>query len=383
MKRIVGFFVFLVLINLFFPGFGAETPTEIRTFFSGINSHDLMIDRSGNLWVANADVNTITKLNPSGSIDEVIPNIPTTVGLYDTRNLMIQDVNGSIDVLTDNGTIVVLDENGNRVGGSYIPNVNRVIDFAMDASGSLWAAGYWSVDNTCSYTVPQYESYYDRDEKKWKSRHVCDRTYTYACPSYGENITLLDPGAMVKGQLHFDAHGDFPAQMAADGSGNIWVTQHQRNIIIKLDPFGTTIGKYDVGSSSEGIALDPSGNVWVGTDAHEIVKLSPTGQILNRTHLDTRDWKFGPDRVVADQAGYVWVANPMNGVVELDPSGRIVASYPMPNPVALAIDAQRNVWVVNNQSGGNNLWEIPQTAMGAQYSPVSKTQSQAAQNEDP
>ncbi len=176
--------------------------------------------------------------------------------------------------------------------------------------------------------------------------------------------------------------GGPPASLAADTSGNIYLTTGS---IIVLNPEGTVIGIYNNGYNiSGGLAIDASGNLW-GTDMYQYVfELSHDGSLMGSYNVGNRPegitidgsgniWVAGsgsnyitelganvrtctvgnaPQRIAVDTLGCLWVTNSGdNTVTWLSPDCSSTNTYPTGNtPMGIAIDQSGNIWIANSGS---------------------------------
>jgi DNA-binding beta-propeller fold protein YncE len=100
-----------------------------------------------------------------------------------------------------------------------------------------------------------------------------------------------------------------------------------------------------------GLALDASGNLYVGNTAGNDVL------VYNPSHVQTRrvtQGVQGPTGVAIDPSGNLWVANSSaNSITEYGPAGKQITlpgtlMYGIDNPQAIAVDGLYDVWVENN-----------------------------------
>ncbi len=100
-----------------------------------------------------------------------------------------------------------------------------------------------------------------------------------------------------------------------------------------------------------GLALDASGNLYVGNTGGNNVL------VYNPSHVQTRTITQGvqaPTGVAIDPSGNLWVANSSaNSITEYGPAGKQIAvpgtlMYGIDNPQAIAVDGLYDVWVENN-----------------------------------
>jgi sugar lactone lactonase YvrE len=176
-----------------------------------------------------------------------------------------------------------------------------------------------------------------------------------------------------------------PFGVATDASGNVYVGDSGNNLIRKISPAGvvsTLAGSGQIGASNgtgtaasfnypAGLATDASGNVYVGDPGNQLIrKISPagvvstlagSGQIGASNGTGTAASFYFPYRVATDASGNVYVADGGNNLIRkispagvvstLAGSGQIGASNgtgiaaSFNNPSGVATDASGNVYV--------------------------------------
>ena len=166
--------------------------------------------------------------------------------------------------------------------------------------------------------------------------------------------------------------------------------------VTKMSSSGATLGTYIAGSFPEGVAIDPTGNIWVvnkgngtqGTVAGDssITELSPSGATIGTYAVGSY-----PEIVAIDSAGNVWVTNGYgrggvdqteSSVTELSSCGALTHTYITGfQPYGISIDKSGNVWVTNYGNGTagtiateSNVQEYMGAAKGPQYFPYSGPQ---------
>lgn len=157
-----------------------------------------------------------------------------------------------------------------------------------------------------------------------------------------------------------------PSGIAIDGSGYVWISDHGgAGTVTELSPAGVAIsgsGGYVVTAQSQfnGIALDPSGNIWLAAyNDSAVIKLSSSGTVLSGASGYTDATIKTPYNVAVDGSGNVWVTNCNNScagpysLAVVSNSGTILSGTNgyagFSNiPTALAIDASGNAWVATD-----------------------------------
>ena len=139
--------------------------------------------------------------------------------------------------------------------------------------------------------------------------------------------------------------GKYPADIAMDASGNLWVANYGSADVTELSPSGSVIGTYPAGNQPIAIAIAPSGKVWVvNQGSNTVTELGPDGSRKGDYPTGQR-----PDALAIDLMANIWIANSNdNTVTVLSPSGTTVGTYPAGGmPTALAVDKSYNIWIAD------------------------------------
>ena len=159
-----------------------------------------------------------------------------------------------------------------------------------------------------------------------------------------------------------------PVPVAIDASGNVWVgnTATGANSVSKLSPLGAPISGAS-GYTGAGIvdpysiAIDSSGNVWTGNVTPDTLsEISNTGTPISGTSGYTGGHLNAPYAIAFDSLGNAWVVNNVGqSLSEFSSSGTPITTSSaytgggLNDPVSLAIDASGNVWVSDSITLGS------------------------------
>jgi hypothetical protein len=126
-----------------------------------------------------------------------------------------------------------------------------------------------------------------------------------------------------------------------------------------------------------GIAIDTSGNVWIGDDLMgTVTELSNTGAIISPIKGFTGGGLNDSVGLAIDASGHIWVANFGALVSELSSSGTPVTGSPFSgggvgDAFRIAIDGSGNVWVGNyylvSELSNSGAPLSPSTGIGSFY----------------
>ncbi len=148
--------------------------------------------------------------------------------------------------------------------------------------------------------------------------------------------------------------------LAIDKSGNVWVgnTATGANSVSEFSPVGapiTTSAGYTGGGIEDpySLAIDKSGNVWTANvTPNSLSEISSTGTPATLSPY-TGGGLNAPYDIAFDQLGHVWVVNNVGASLsEFSSAGLPITTSPGDqggginnDPVSLAIDALGNIWV--------------------------------------
>ncbi|RWY48132.1 NHL repeat-containing protein [Mucilaginibacter gilvus] len=192
----------------------------------------------------------------------------------------------------------------------------------------------------------------------------------------------------------------FPTGIVADKAGNLYVSEQGSQLIRKITPAGmvtTLAGNGSIGSDDgvgtnasfnfpEGLAIDPSNNIYVGDEENKMVrKITPAGVVTTiygkpntGNNIPALSATFNqPTGITADAAGNLYVADAGNNLIRKistagavsvfagsgamgDADGTATAAA-FNNPTGLTFDATGNMYVADY--GNNELRKITAAGM--------------------
>ncbi|MCL4557203.1 MAG: fibronectin type III domain-containing protein [Deltaproteobacteria bacterium] len=318
------------------------TPVTTGTFTVGRRPIGISIDGNHHIWVVNDASNTVTELNSTGSV-------LTTVTGFNAPYAAAIDVAGNVWV-TDNsnnssGDVIALSLSGSvltTITGLYMPT-----GIAIDESGNLWVA------NSGAGTISEVTS---------SSGYAASNTYTLVSWS---TYPLL-------------------SGVAVDANMNVWVTNSVNGDTLSeltYPDYAAAPSSFTMGNSTEGIAIDRSGNVWIANSGDTISELTYASGYSSAHIFNVCN---SPRGIAIDNAGNVWVDcydKTINStLIELSSTGVVEGTYVITGsngPKGIAIDSFGNVWVTNEGTSGNygsTVTELAGIADGPQFWPYTGPQ---------
>ena len=303
------------------------------------------VDSSGNVYVADYINHTIRKVTPSGVVttlagsagvqgsadgtgSEASFSLPASVAVDSSGNVYVADyINHTIRKVTPSGVVTTLAGTAGLIGSTDATGSVAQFQFpkgvAVDSSGNVYVADYGN--HTIRKVTPS-------------------GVVTTLAGSAGFSGSADGTGS--------EARFNYPLGVAVDSSGNVYVGDTDNSTIRKVTPGGVVttlagsagvIGSAD-GTGSEarfnyplGVAVDSSGNVYVGdTDNSTIRKVTPGGVVttlagsagvIGSADGTGSEARFNyPLGVAVDSSGNVYVADTDNQTIrKLTPVAETIA----------------------------------------------------------
>jgi sugar lactone lactonase YvrE len=316
---------------VFSPGLVAHPADETLSLnftAGGINNPvGLAVDSQGNVWVANQNGNSVSKLGPSGA--PLSPAIGFKAGgLGSAHNDYIAIDSGDHAWVANTASVVIeLDQSGNPLSGSSGNSgggLNTPQGIAIAPTGEVWVANYGNNSLT----------------------------------------ELSATGAAISPAAGFTGGGvSTPEGIAVAPNGNVWVGNFgggSANSASEFDPTGNALsgssgitgGGLNVGTY---LAIDPAGNAWFANHSgNSLSEISPAGIPLSPSAGFTGGGLSGPYGIAVDAAGNLWAANFGPGTIsEFSPAGTALSGSSgftgagLSDAFNLAVDPSGNVWVTS------------------------------------
>jgi sugar lactone lactonase YvrE len=260
--------------------------------FNGPDS--VAVNAQGTVYVADQGNNRIVELSPSG----------TQVGAFGTFGKgTLQFSNPGSLAFAPSGTLYVADDSNNRI-------------IALRSGRETYSARY----DAGSLAVSPDNTLYASDFGN-------NRIWRFS-PSFQPLPTLAVPFTTVGAQ-------EYPAQLAIDQIGNLYIADREHNSIVKVSRTGKVAARFGRFGTSmptksnplfngpSGVAVDNRGRVYVadtGNDRLEI--LSPAGRVLRLVRLSG-----SPVSVAVDSQGGIYLADYYgNQIIKVSSRGRVLWS---------------------------------------------------------
>ena len=304
-------------MSIAYTGGGLSSPTSVD------------IDANHNIWVASAG-GAISSFSSQG-----VPNLAngiTGAGLNQTvgltidaaSNVWVTNLASAANVNNAAGTVTQVDNSGNVLSGAngYTAGaINYPVAIAADPNGNVWVANRG-----------------------------------------GGTVSLFDySGAPLSGANGFGAAQlSAPTALAVDGAHNIWIVDPGFSAVTQLNATGHMNFTTYASPHSNSIALDSSGNAWVGDNsAGSIAHLAANG--VSITQNITGGGLNSPRTLAEDAGNQLWITNSTgNSISEfasneaaLSPTSGYGLDAGLQQPFGLKADSAGNLWV--SSLGDNRL----------------------------
>lgn len=302
-----------------------------------LNPSRTTVDKDGNLWVANRNGNSVTKIGlvENGQYREGTSGTNTSTGFGDVKswsNANGADTKGGVSTAADDcilqyvktsstGTRHVSVDKDNNVWVSGTGN--RIFDLIDTNTGNI-------LKSEGPVGFGGYGGLIDDKGVIWSSNPML--RWDTSTPLSGDN------GVNWKGYDYTGSYG-----LGIDSQGNVWnSTNGGDGKIRKLSPDGTIIGTYNQGNTSaQGVVVGLNDDVWVAHSLNQrtIGHLKNDGTYVGT--LTVASAGGGPTGVAVDNKGYIWATLYDGNVIKIDPNdgpvgvdgvtpvGRVIKTIPV------------------------------------------------------
>ncbi len=357
--------------------FGSADGTGSAARFN--NPGGVAVDSSGNLYVADAGNSTIREITPVGTnwVVTTLAGLAGSPGSADGTNSAAQ-FNQPYGLEVDSaGNVYVADTYNDTIRKVTLVGTNWVVTTLAGLAGSFGSNdGTGSAarfDYPIEVAVDSATNLYVGDWGNSTIRKVTPVGANWVVTTLAGRATGSVGSADGTGSA---ARFDYPAGVAVDSAGNVYVADDYNSTIRKVTSAGVVTTLATGFHYPWGVAVDTNGNVYVGDQLNDAIrKVTPAGEV---TTLATG---FNdPSGVAVDSAGNVYVADSYNDTVrKVTPAGVVTtlaglagnagsadgtgSAARFDNPTGVAVDSAGNVYVADE--GNSTIRKV--TPVGASW----------------
>ncbi|MBI3647631.1 MAG: hypothetical protein HY240_02560, partial [Actinobacteria bacterium] len=171
---------------------------------------------------------------------------------------------------------------------------------------------------------------------------VFDPTSIAISPTTGDIFTVEKGGSSTARVQRFDSLGNYVTKWGAYGTGN---------------------GMF---KAPEGIAVDPSGNVWVADTGNKRIQEFTPGGIWQSTIDLSVSPIVTPLEVAFDASGVLYVVG-SNKVYRFDASGALLNSWSSSGATGVEIDGSGDAWVTSSSGGTITVYDATGAVVAGPY----------------
>ena len=356
------------------------------------NPFSVVMDGSGNLYIADQGNHRIRKITPAGSITTVAGNGSYGSGGDGGQATAASLANPTGVAIDGNGNLYIADSQNNRV--RKVTPAGSITTVAGTGtagySGDGAAATAASLANPTGVALDGTGNLYIADQQNHRIRKVdLSGTITTVAGSATAGFGG-DGGAATAAKLNS------PTEIAIDGGGNLYIADSQNNRIRKVTPAGsitTVAGNGVAGFGGDGgaaitanlnnpfgVTVDGSGTIYIADASNHRVRMVTSAGIISTIAGDgtagyngdggvaTASSLYSPGGVVVDGSGNVYIADSQNnrlrkvltggtistvagnGTINYGGDGGAATSASLSNPFGLAVDGLGNVYIADQQN---------------------------------
>ena len=240
-------------------------------------------DRQGNLWIANCGANAVVQYPDA---NPYLAQSYTGLPLYSPFGIAVDPQNNiwvtnNAQDPSGNYTVVELGPDGKMIGAPLSgAGIKAPVDLAADSLGNIWVANSGVLPVPCA------------------SSDTTGLAASLGTPN-DPSVTEISPNRDSFTLTKFTGGGlTLPWGIAIDGNDNVWVANFGRKRLSEFcgakpetcpaglktgDPISPAVTGYssDALTRNTGIAIDPSGNIWLANNWNEVpIQTNPGGRHL-------------------------------------------------------------------------------------------------------
>ncbi|MEA2756057.1 MAG: hypothetical protein QOJ54_2346 [Aliidongia sp.] len=347
----------LAALLLLLYGSATASAQTVQPLIEGVFSFPVGVamDRAGNIYVADDETNTVSKVMPGGAVSVFVTadqglDRPESIAFDAAGNLYVANSgNDTIDVITPAGVVSAF-----VTGGIGVP-----MGLVFDTVGNLYVSD--NVGNAIHKITPAGAVSVFSDDQSFLNSplgmafdgkgnlYVANLLPT----PQGGAITLITPHGVASTFVQFDAKGFlFPAALGFDSNGNLFAAT-ALGPIFEISPSGA-IASFDTKSfvSPRGLIIDRNNNLIISDlTAATLIELTPqdVARLLAGNVLAL------PTFIAQDRAGNLFVANSGSRIVsKIAPDGAASVFVPrgagVQDPTGMAFDAGGTLFLADAES---------------------------------
>ncbi|WP_260703157.1 Vgb family protein [Edaphobacter flagellatus] len=306
------------------------------------------VDSQGNLWVPGYASDNITKFDPLGNVVYAWNG----GGIKQPFAVAIdsQDDPWVVNFIPNAATVSRYDNNGTPLSSTAFACAATCFFPAFDTAGNLWVSG---TDHTNVFSSSGSQTSSFATDAYTSGIAIASNGSAWTLGHGGSLYHLTPSSAPAKfTQSLTAASGNDLTPVAIDSSDNVWFASARNSTLGKADPNGSLLSPasgYTGGGlkGPAGIAIDGANRVWVvNRDGNSISEFASDGTALSPSiGLGTDSYTAqgvnvgisGPRGIAIDPSGNVWVSNfTYNSVTEL-----VGAATPVATPIKPTNHGQR------------------------------------------
>ena len=326
MKKIFKGAIFVLFLVTFLMS-SAQTSFASSTIFgtTGSGPRGIVIDGSGNIYVANTSSNNVSKITPEG--------VSTILG---TTGSSPQDI-----TIDGGGNIYTANVDAN--------NVTKITPGGVSSTLGTTSAGPRNITIDGAGNI-------------------------YTSNTNANNVTKITPGGV---STTLASTGTSPRGILMGSDGNIYTANYGSNNVSKITPGGVSTILGTTGVGPYGIVMDGDGNIYTSNSAPDFLggtpnvsKITPGGV---STILGTTD--SSPFGITIDASNNIYTTNTSsNNVSKITPGGvSTILGTTGSSPQEIAINGDEDIFVTNG--GSDNVTKIDNPIHDAAVSSLTYTVS--------